>query len=611
MKHTQTFRRVGWIMLVLVIMTMLSPSTAEPAQASEIGTPQMSTISGTWNRLGSGFDNGTSFSGVFSLAIDKFDKLYAGGTFSEAGGVKAKNIAKWNGSKWSALGTGMDFPVYSLLVNQAGKLIAGGSFKKAGGNITQYIAEWNGKYWMKLGSEVFYGGSGVETLEEDKYGILYAGGGFYSDGGVLENFGKWDGYNWSPEGAKEFKTIKAIAVDSTGALYKGGSQTLKKWDGIIWSNLGVGLDGASWIVHDMVVDSKDNLYVGGWFTYAGGVSVSNIAKWDGSSWSSVDSGVNGRVLSLALDSFDNLYVGGFFSSASGIPANNIAMWDGNNWYSLGDGTNAHVASIAFDSQGILYIGGYFTRAGGLNANQIAKWSPPCYLLSMSYSGQGTVPTLSPEKSPGCANNNYYRYGQIVTLNSLPDVGWKVKWTGTDDDLTFYHTNTITMPMSAHSIDVEYVEDATCYTLSLSHYGNGLDPFPTPDISPYCPAGEYYPSEQISFTAEPNPGSGVESWFGTDNDSSHMLSNTLIMPPIAHDVSINYGPCYTLSFNIIGDGLNPTTSPLLSPGCTDNNYVSGQQVNIEASPTLGWKIESWVDTDDDKVISEKNSITIQR
>ena len=34
--------------------------------------------------------------------------LYAGGAFTTAGGVAANHIAKWNGSSWSALGSGMN-----------------------------------------------------------------------------------------------------------------------------------------------------------------------------------------------------------------------------------------------------------------------------------------------------------------------------------------------------------------------------------------------------------------------------------------------------------------------------------------------------------------------
>ena len=42
--------------------------------------------------------------------------LYAGGGFTTAGGVAANRIAKWNGSAWSALGSGMNGAVYALAV---------------------------------------------------------------------------------------------------------------------------------------------------------------------------------------------------------------------------------------------------------------------------------------------------------------------------------------------------------------------------------------------------------------------------------------------------------------------------------------------------------------
>jgi hypothetical protein len=43
---------------------------------------------------------------VYALAIRGND-LYVGGQFTSAGGVNAPNIAKWDGTKWSALATSM------------------------------------------------------------------------------------------------------------------------------------------------------------------------------------------------------------------------------------------------------------------------------------------------------------------------------------------------------------------------------------------------------------------------------------------------------------------------------------------------------------------------
>ena len=48
-----------------------------------------------------------------------------------------------------------------------------------------------------------------------------------------------------------------------------------------------------------------------------------------------------RVHALAV-SGSNLYAGGEFTTAGGVSANRIAKWDGNSWTALGSGMNASV-----------------------------------------------------------------------------------------------------------------------------------------------------------------------------------------------------------------------------------------------------------------------------
>ena len=68
-----------------------------------------------------------------------------------------------------------------------------------------------------------------------------------------------------------------------------------------------------------LVVSGTNLYAGGYFTTAGGVTANFIAKWDGSSWSALGSGMNYWVSALAV-SGTNLYAGGLFTTAGGVEA---------------------------------------------------------------------------------------------------------------------------------------------------------------------------------------------------------------------------------------------------------------------------------------------------
>jgi hypothetical protein len=58
-----------------------------------------------------------------------------------AGGVPANHVAKWDGSAWSALGSGVNDTVNALAVDGAGHLFVGGCFTLAGTNAAPYVAE--------------------------------------------------------------------------------------------------------------------------------------------------------------------------------------------------------------------------------------------------------------------------------------------------------------------------------------------------------------------------------------------------------------------------------------------------------------------------------------
>jgi hypothetical protein len=79
---------------------------------------------------------------VNALAVSG-STLYAGGYFHTVGGVSANYIAKWNGSAWSALGSGMDNEVYALAADGAGHMFVGGCFYLAGTNVSPFVAQAN------------------------------------------------------------------------------------------------------------------------------------------------------------------------------------------------------------------------------------------------------------------------------------------------------------------------------------------------------------------------------------------------------------------------------------------------------------------------------------
>src|SRR5207247_2034491 len=106
---------------------------------------------------------------VHALAVSGSD-VYAGGAFTTAGGSAANHIAKWDGSSWSPLGSGIgggSFPISVRALAVSGSdVYAGGYFTTAGGTAAKFIAKWNGSSWSGLGSGIsappddpYYGGS--------------------------------------------------------------------------------------------------------------------------------------------------------------------------------------------------------------------------------------------------------------------------------------------------------------------------------------------------------------------------------------------------------------------------------------------------------------------
>jgi len=112
-----------------------------------------------WYPLGDGIQREpTRLSPVYALAFDSKGNLYAGGGFEYAGQVEARNIAKWDGSAWSAMNTknaGYERngdAIRQILVDNSDNLLVCGSFDSIGVTITGNIAVWNGAAWMKLDS---------------------------------------------------------------------------------------------------------------------------------------------------------------------------------------------------------------------------------------------------------------------------------------------------------------------------------------------------------------------------------------------------------------------------------------------------------------------------
>ena len=115
---------------------------------------------------------------VRAVAVDSSGNVYVGGDFTFIGTVLASRIAKWNGSVWSALGSGLSGNIVRALAVSGTDLYVGGSFSTAGGVMASNIAKWNGSVWSALGAGMNGGVYSLAFSGTDLYagGILLHGG---------------------------------------------------------------------------------------------------------------------------------------------------------------------------------------------------------------------------------------------------------------------------------------------------------------------------------------------------------------------------------------------------------------------------------------------------
>jgi trimeric autotransporter adhesin len=351
----------------------------------------------------SGVPGGGANNNVEDFASDGTN-LFVGGLFTQIGGIAATGIASFNGSTWSALGSGVHgfqggVGQVNKMAWQSNQLYVAGSFEIAGNVGTANVARWDGTDWWSLGGGTSKGMSPtlnfVQSLLPIQSSIfvtpgLYAGGLFTGAGSVIvDSIGCWDGTNWNAVGTGfggTFATGVGINVRALAAnnayLYAGGNfkiaggnpaSGIAYWDGSNWNSLGSGVD---WIVNAIAVDNANYIYVGGTFTNAGGIYSRGLAVSAYGTWYNLGNveGASGAVNSLVFDGVSKIYAGGSFLTAGGVSATNIAYFDNSDfsWHPLGLGLNAKANTVAYGN-GHLYAGGSFTKAGALTANHVAQW----------------------------------------------------------------------------------------------------------------------------------------------------------------------------------------------------------------------------------------------
>jgi trimeric autotransporter adhesin len=350
------------------------------------------------NRIGSSF-------AIFddrSLVIHVHDdgtgpSLYAGGGFVQSTDPYFGLIAKWDGTDWMPLGSGLwdgNFPDVSALATyddgRGDALYVGGSFTFAGDVVLNGIGRWDGVSWEPLGSGIRDFLPGIQALasyDDGSGSVLMAGGVLFVAGGVsVSNIAQWDGTTWASVGQGVDSPVLSLSVATSNGvevLYAGTDTGVDRWDGANWSPVGGTFNGPVRAVKQVEFDGLNLLVAVGEFDSVDGRDTGCIVWFDGAQWATLGSkryGLAWDVVVYDNGSGSSLYIGGWMHNpAFGVcfTEESTLVWNGQDWDYFEPLNDLVETMVVFDDGGgdALYLGGPFTRsavtAGTLG--HIVKW----------------------------------------------------------------------------------------------------------------------------------------------------------------------------------------------------------------------------------------------
>jgi len=342
-------------------------------------TVTSATAINSWAKIGNVWDKvsaSIALSGdVNCLAEAKDGTVYAGGNFTNNG---LNRIAKWDGTSWTPLGSGLNNIVHDISISPEGYVYVVGSFTTAGGIGAGRFARWDPTLgtWGNFGD---LSATGYAVLAA-KNGSIYVGGDFLSVSGVVSNFvARYDGSSWKTVGSMSGlnNTVRTLIENLDGTyIYAGGDFTDARGAALntymhvvaidtttnLFSTMGGGVSGASASVYKLCVGLDGTVYAGGTFTLnSAGDSTLRIAEWRGGElWNQLGAGVDNLVREITCDKNGVVYLAGSFRNSGSKRLSNIAKYVGTIIspveIDISPTSGGYITAVLQHTNGDLYIG---------------------------------------------------------------------------------------------------------------------------------------------------------------------------------------------------------------------------------------------------------------
>lgn len=195
--------------------------------------------SGTaWSTIGTAAGGGAT---VYAVLFAPDGNLYVAGDFTSISSVSATRVAKWDGTNWTAMSTGVSTTGIGLAWTRGNVLLI---------NATETLRRWTGSAWstiLNVGAASILGGASpalnsvvvvpngdvwMTTNVDQLGGLDYKG--FFRITWAQQQAGTW-GIEVTPETLWADETPSAMTVDKNGILYVTGSFTNIGGNGVLYA----------------------------------------------------------------------------------------------------------------------------------------------------------------------------------------------------------------------------------------------------------------------------------------------------------------------------------------------------------------------------------------
>lgn len=286
---------------------------------------------------------------------------------------------------WAPLGEGTNGNVRVLLAAQNGQVLVGGTFSEAGGQAAQQVALWNGNSLVPMDN----GLQGEVNCAVEFNGTIHVGGSMLSG---LYDLATWNGNSWEFSTVTDGKLpwVNALHVHD-GVLYAAGEtmgfagidHRVLRYNGNIWEPVAMPLNGKIRTLESF----NGELVAAGDFTdhqFGQTNAVRHVARLVDDQWQQLGDGLNANVYQLLIHN-DALYAGGDLFVNVVLPTFGLARMDPgqSSWQAMLPDHGAYmtpgfeplfISSLA-SHNGQLYVGGSFTTPSMMTVgNNIATFN---------------------------------------------------------------------------------------------------------------------------------------------------------------------------------------------------------------------------------------------